>query len=165
VTKPSLLDRLFDDARAVRLGDRADLGLSREQLVAIASEPLLLVEFRSKLERDVNDPELRRLILAYLSAAADDFDERAIRSEMLADQARWTFSAMAVLNVGAGAVLTATGLFTGIGLVGGVGLLAAGVAGVASVGVGTTVMRNRALKNKANAERLRRLLATATEKN
>ncbi|MDZ4362618.1 hypothetical protein [Brevundimonas sp.] len=157
------IDRLFQEAREVHLGLRQELSLTREELATIASQPALLVRFRTRLKTEVNDPELRLLILAYLQAAAEDLDHSSRVSEMIVERIGWTIGSISVMNVAAGAIITAAGVFASVSVIGGVALIGGGMLCLGAVGWATGKIKGRALKDKANADRLRFLVDAAKE--
>lgn len=155
----SLADRLVEEARAVHLGTRESVALSRTDLAQIASDPGFQLRLRQKL-RTVNDPDLRTLILNYLTAAAHAFDVSAKQTDSSVETLEWTLGFGSKILPLAGGAIAVAGIITGVGVLGGAALLAGGILGLALAGGLRHNLKQTALRDRAGSETILRLVAS-----
>lgn len=119
----------------------------------------LAVRFR----RDINDPDLKLLILEYLSIAAADLDDSAALTEGSVETLEWTMGFGSKFIPIVGGAVVAAGLLAGAGLIGGVVLFAGGLLALALAGGGRHLLKRTALKDRSGAARIRELVRTLSE--
>gem|GEM_PF-5739530 len=128
----NLVDRFFDDVRAVGLGDLAEISLSEEELYAIVHELTYSLEFEQKFETFSQDNELKKLIVEIfrsLSRAEKRETQRCDENIKTIDLYGGRLSSGAIVG-GVGALLYGAVAAGTVALTGPLVLVGCGVAGI-----------------------------------
>ncbi|MBV8686042.1 MAG: hypothetical protein JOZ90_12400 [Alphaproteobacteria bacterium] len=145
-------ERLLSAARLAHDEGRP-LDIPASTVLRIAGDEAETIRFR-RLAREINDPELRDLIYAYLQNL-QKFEVRRSRSaDLWAENIK-----LGVGGVGSVTVLTGiVGIGAAAGATGGLFLVACGIAGIALAVGGNTFFRWRGNKGRNSAEDISVLL-------
>ena len=148
------IGRFFAEARRAFMEDVKRLDLDHDEIVQIVADRVMRHEFQRRFQAEINDPDLKKLILLYLESIAEKLEESADISEMRSEL-------LDRVGLGVPASVTATAIvaLVATGGIGAIALLTGGLTGMAAAGVGRYILRSSALRNKAAAKKLRQLLA------
>ena len=153
-TTTKLVERFYTDARFALDNGYVHITLQPGDIVRIANLPATRSGFRDEFRR-INDPESQAHIKDYLGDVINDLESAAERSEIkvdLIDRVGMTPSA-AITVAG---VVALAGATASVALVAPF-LLAGGLIGLAFSGVGRTLLRSRAQRNKADSRKVKQL--------
>ena len=157
MTQDELLDRFFEQARAVLLGERDSIDLSGAELVQLVSNDVLRLRFRHRFRREVQDPDLRLLVITYLAGIAAREEELAGEAKLDADGIDRYVERVAI-----GATTAGVAAIISTGGVGALVLLFGGLIGLSLGGATSHRMKKRALRRDHLARRLRLVLSELT---
>ena len=148
------VERFFEEIRAADQGRSADIPVS--YVLAIASDPALRLQFRQAFHQ-INDPDMRLSIREYLGNLIGDLETASDRTDIkidLLDRAGMGPSA-SVVAAGIVALVSATVVAPFV--------LAAGLVGLITCGIGRTMLRSSVQQNKASMRRVQLLLKMCEE--
>lgn len=149
----TVLDRLFSQAREVVLGERDEIDISLDDIMALVSNEVLQARFRARFRLEAQNQETRELILILLSSISTEAIETSEQIAIDADGVDHYVGRPSIgVSAGAVAMLVAS---TGLGAI---LLLCSGVAGLIVGGVGSNILKKRANRLKAFGSRLHTLI-------